>query len=109
MQDGFFDLLQELVAVEERPVPPTTMEMAKETGIAQFIRRRKFAEEKVKKIDNSTLPAGSPVFTYCRHCGVPLEKLPEDYLFRPYSECSQCSGLANEGWLDEAIAAVRNA
>ena len=106
MSDDFFGLLEEM-AVEERHVPPTTMELAKETAILQFVRRKKFVDEKVKKVNNSTLPAGSPVFTYCRHCGIPLEKLPEDYLFRPYSTCSQCSGLENEGWLEDAITAAR--
>jgi len=106
--DIFFDLLNELARLEKKPasIDDSTIEMAKKTAIQQFIRRKNFVQAK-KKIDNSTLPAGVPVFTYCRHCGIPIEKLPEDYLFCPYFKCSQCSGLENEGWLEDAIAAAR--
>ena len=31
-----------------------------------------------------------------------MEKLPEDYLFNPLDVCSQCVGLREYGWLDEA-------
>ena len=110
MSEDFFELLKGL-AVEKDCSATTEMEMeieiAKETAIIQFQRRRAFSS-KINKVDNSTLPTGAPVFTYCCHCGIPLEKLPEDYLFRPYSQCSQCSGLEREGWLDDAITAALN-
>lgn len=71
------------------------------TAIKQFAQRRLLAAE-IEKIDNADLPAGSPMYFYCRHCGIPTEVLPEDYVFPPLRECSQCQGLKSEGWLGEA-------
>ncbi len=79
----------------------TDTEYAREEAISQYIRRVTFARG-LKKIDNEKLNAGEPMFFYCRHCGVPTECLPEDYLFTPYSQCSQCKGLEEQGWLNDA-------
>ena len=43
------------------------------------------------------------MYFYCRHCGIPTEVLPEDFVFPPTLECSQCQGLKTEGWLESAI------
>lgn len=51
--------------------------------------RRRYAAE-IEKIDNADLPASSPMYFCCRHCGIPTEVLPEDYVFPPMRECSQC-------------------
>lgn len=68
-------------------------------AIRQFCKR---LAEKPVPVDNSSLPAGSPMNFYCDHCGILLETLPEDYLFRPLQHCSQCKGLEEIGWLGEA-------
>jgi hypothetical protein len=73
-----------------------------ETAIEQFVRRQRLAA-RIEKVDNSGLHAGAPMFFYCRHCGLPTEMLPEDYVFPPNTECSQCRGLRNEGWPEEAM------
>lgn len=75
---------------------------SKEAAIEQFSRRQRIAVG-IEKTENCDLPAGSPMYFYCRHCGIPTEILPEDYVFPPIAECSQCRGLKNEGWLEEAI------
>jgi len=75
---------------------------SKQSAIEQFRRRRRLAAN-IEKVDNSGLHAGAPMFFYCRHCGLPTEMLPEDYVFRPITECSQCRGLRNEGWPEEAM------
>lgn len=75
--------------------------VAKDTACEQFIRRKRYAIQ-IAKIDNSGLHAGSPMYFYCRDCGVPMEVLPEDYLFPPLTQCSQCIGLQKEGWLQIA-------
>ena len=74
---------------------------SKEAAIEQFGRRRRLAAG-IEKTENADLPAGSPMYFYCRHCGLPIEILPEDYVFPPTTECSQCRGLKSEGWLEEA-------
>jgi len=43
------------------------------------------------------------MYFYCRHCGIPTEVLPEDFVFQPMLECSQCQGLKKEGWLEAAV------
>lgn len=79
----------------------TTREAAKELAIKHYIRRVRAALEK-GQIDNHALPAGKPMFFYCKECGIQTETLPEDYLFQPYQHCSQCKGLMTEGWLEDA-------
>jgi hypothetical protein len=86
----------------------TTIENAKKTAIEQFVRRAKFAKAHEKYI-NEDLPTGAPVYVYCKHCGIMIERLPEDYLFSPYTQCSQCMGLEDKGWLDEAKSKSRAA
>lgn len=75
---------------------------SKQTAIEQFRHRRRLAAN-IEKVDNSALHAGAPMYFYCRHCGLPTEILPEDYVFPPITECSQSRGLKTEGWLEEAI------
>ena len=77
------------------------LSIAKRTAIEQFVRRTVYASTH-EKYESEQLPAGSPVFVYCAHCGIMIERLPEDYLFPPYTECSQCVGLKKQGWLEEA-------
>lgn len=77
------------------------LEILQKEAFDQFIRRRKYARQ-IEKIDNSGLHAGSPMYFYCDHCGIPTEVLTEDYLFQPINCCSQCQGLEKQGWLDAA-------
>lgn len=79
---------------------PTT-NPTQEKALQQLAQRRLYAAE-IEKINNADLPVGSPLYFYCRHCGIPTEVLPEDYVFPPLRECSQCQGLKSEGWLEEA-------
>lgn len=82
-----------------------TVSFAKDKAIEQFVRRKRYAIS-IEKVDNAGLHAGSPMYFYCRHCGIPTEVLPEDYLFTPIQNCSQCLGLKDEGWLEAAKAAA---
>ena len=79
----------------------TDLEYAKEEAINQFLRRR-IASAESKPIQNANLVVGSPMFFYCKDCGILIERLPEDYLFSPYQRCSQCQGLNDENWLEDA-------
>ena len=71
----------------------------KELAIQQFVERKRIAPE---RIDNSKLKAGSLMLYYCHHCGTHTETLPEDHLFSPWRICSQCVGLIEQGWMEEA-------
>lgn len=82
-------------------------EAFKSKAIEQFVGRFT-ASKAVKKIDNASLMAGEPMYFYCKHCDVLIEALEEEYLFPPYSLCSQCEGLREEGWLEEAKDKVKD-
>lgn len=84
-----------------KPASEATTAATKRTAIEQFLRRVKFAKKHEKYV-NEDLPNGAPVYVYCKHCLLMIERLPEDYLFTPYSQCSQCAGLQSQGWLEEA-------
>ena len=77
------------------------IELAEDKVCEQFVRRRRYAIQ-IEKIDNSGLHAGSPMYFYCKECGIPTEVLPEDYLFPPIRQCSQCQGLQQQNWLEKA-------
>jgi endogenous inhibitor of DNA gyrase (YacG/DUF329 family) len=83
----------------------TDTEIMKEMALQQF-RERVLSVREIPKIDNSSLMAGEPMYFYCSCCGIQTEVLREDFLFRPFSKCSQCLGLDQMGWLDEAVKSV---
>lgn len=56
-------------------------------------RKEKFAD---KQINNSALPAGSPMY-YCRFCGCPTETLPESHMRAPTTKCEPCDALHIHG------------
>ena len=76
--------------------------ITKEKACEQFVRRRRYAQA-IVQVNKTDFQAGSPMYFYCRHCGIPTEVLPDDSLFPPMLECSQCLGLKSEGWLETAI------
>lgn len=85
---------------------PLLSNEVKRLAIEHFVRRRKAAAEH-GHVNNQDLYAGQPCIFYCKECGIFLEKLPEDYLFQPLQTCSQCLGLREHGWLEEAKREVR--
>lgn len=50
-----------------------------------------------KQRDNGSLPAGSPMFYYCRYCGVHTETLPELHTRTPNTRCTACRVLEEHG------------
>ena len=64
----------------------------------QFEQRKK--DNAGKQIDNSRLHAGSPMYFYCRHCGVQTEVCPEGYMWRPKRVCDDCEKLVAQGLID---------
>ena len=51
-----------------------------------------------KRIDNSSLYAGSPMHFDCSCCGADI-MVPENYIIRP-KLCDECEVLKNRGWLE---------
>lgn len=62
--------------------------------------RRKKAAKKEKPIDNSSLPAGSPMYYSCRGCGTPNAIcLPENWNPPRPQYCGPCQEMVDKGWL----------
>lgn len=66
-----------------------------ELAMEQFRKRK--AENQGKQIDNSSLPAGSPMYYYCRFCGAHTETLPETHWNAPKITCEPCKALHIHG------------
>ncbi len=52
-----------------------------------------------KKVDNSQLHAGSPMYYYCKSCSQPII-LPEDHTCPVPALCDECQALKQLGWLE---------
>jgi hypothetical protein len=69
----------------------------KAKALAALKRRRQHPPERV---DNSSLPAGYPMYFYCVSCGDLADTLPESYTTRPKQLCGECQRLKELGWLE---------
>lgn len=54
---------------------------------------------KPEKVNNSSLPAGSYMYFYCKSCGHLSDSLPENYMGKPKDLCNECQSLKDLGWL----------
>lgn|GEM_PF-1744216 len=67
----------------------------------EALAKRRKANAKKEKIDNSKLPAGSPMFFYCTSCDDLADELPENYFIsKPKKLCDECQALKDLGWLE---------
>lgn len=76
-------------------MPSTTQ--GKEFALQKLAERRA-ANAGKPKFDNSSLPAGSPMYFPCLTCG-DFIVVPENYTKKP-SLCPECSALKELGWLE---------
>jgi len=72
-----------------------------EKALDQFVRRVVYGNT-IKKLDIQGTHAGSPVYSYCKHCGIPTETFPEPQIYPLLDVCSQCTFLEKENLLDKA-------
>lgn len=77
--------------------PATTK--GKEYALKALAERREVNANK-EPIDNSSLPAGSPMYFYCRACAGLADILPESYISPPKKLCDECQVLKDLGWLE---------
>jgi hypothetical protein len=68
----------------------------KKFALAEFKKRKAL---KTKQIDNAMLYAGSPMYFYCKYCGVLSDELPESYTIPPKRCCKECKALVDLGWI----------
>jgi hypothetical protein len=73
-----------------------------ERKIEEFIiRYQKHKDE--EHPDNSRFPAGSPMYYYCKACGVFITALPEEHISPAPRYCEACEDLKANVLLDEAL------
>lgn len=78
------------------------LQTMKEKNLAlQNLEKRRKEASKTKQVDNSSLPAGSAMFYYCRLCNLFIEKLPENHGGSPQRYCNECQELIDAGWNGE--------
>lgn len=73
--------------------------MTREEAFAELEERKKKAQGTVR-VRNEDLYAGSPMYFYCKYCGLESDVLPESYTERPRKVCNPCQSMKNEGWLE---------
>ena len=64
-------------------------------AMANYLKRKE--EHKGKQVDNSRLPAGSPMYYHCKFCGCPTQTLPELHSGIPKTVCDPCKVLHEHG------------
>lgn len=73
----------------------TATQAGKENAVTA-LKARRIANEDRKRIDNSSLPAGSPMYYDCISCGAVIT-VPESWLSRP-EVCEECMAMKRMGW-----------
>lgn len=54
-----------------------------------------------EKIDNASLPAGSPMYYYCKSCGHLADTKPENWFVGSVKKlCDECQAMKDCGWLE---------
>lgn len=71
----------------------------KEVALSALHKRRE-ENKKKKKINNASLPAGSPMYFYCIACDGLAEVCSEGYTHSPKRLCDECQALKDLGWLE---------
>ncbi len=63
------------------------------------LKQRREANKNIKKVDNSKLYAGSPMYYYCVSCNAEIV-LPETHTCAAPPLCKKCEALNECGWLE---------
>lgn len=71
----------------------TTLTEVEKRLVQKYWSQKKEASAKGYRIDNSSLYAGSPMYYYCRYCGIHTETLPETHRHAPKTVCDVCAAL----------------
>jgi hypothetical protein len=79
-------------------IPPDEIS-AEEIAAHEALERRQAENAEKTKIDNASLPAGSPMHYYCRVCGGLSDVLPEEHISAPRRLCAPCQEMKDKGWL----------
>ena len=94
------ELFKEIVQVVDDMLAKTVSDKVAEDLMLRFQNRKKEWEGKQK--DNGLLPAGSPMYYYCKACGILIEMRSEGRFVRvpPLKHCQECVFLMNKGLIN---------
>jgi hypothetical protein len=73
----------------------TTFRFDADLAMEQYRKRK--SDNQGKQLDNSSMPAGSPMYYYCKFCGIHTETLPESHMNAPKVICTPCEYLHAHG------------
>lgn len=82
---------------------PETIDLA---VCCRMFARRKLANRNEERMNNSALPAGSPMYYYCKGCDDHIITLPEGHRSFVYTICTGCEVLKEHGLLKELMKLV---
>ena len=75
------------------------LETQKEKELAlRALDERKREALKQERVDNASLPVGSPMYYYCKFCRLLTDVLPESHVGPPQKYCDECQKLKDAGW-----------
>ncbi len=83
------------VYAEQVNIMSATFKFDADLAMQQYRKRK--ADNQGKEINNSSLPAGSPMYYYCKYCGAHTETLPECHMRAPKVVCDPCAPLRLHG------------
>jgi hypothetical protein len=75
-----------------------TLESPEKARALQELAERRVQNATITRVKNSDLPAGAPMYYYCRTCGEEMV-LPETHGGRAPRYCDACTQLIAKGWL----------
>lgn len=79
---------------------PLATEQGKAFALQKLATRREENESK-PRIKNQELPAGSPMYYYCKSCGALADTKPENWFGSlPKKICDECQALKDLDWLE---------
>lgn len=81
-----------------KPVSSVSDEQKEKEAALATLAERKEKNKNRKPIDNSSLPAGSPMYFQCDVCDGDIV-LPEDYHPPRPRLCTPCARMERQGWL----------
>lgn len=71
--------------------------LTKEEALKAFEERKKKASAPGYRVKNWELPAGSPIYFYCKGCGIHHATVSESYIYPPHPFCDACQAMKDAG------------
>lgn len=77
---------------------PLVTKVAEANDYLRALIHRKREATSAGRVENSRLPAGSPMYYYCKLCGLLADRLPESHFDAPRRYCMACQEMIDRGF-----------